>query len=431
MKQIYALIACVATAGAMTVSAQKEVNFNDASSLLDNPQIFQFDELVMIPHINQNMVEKNNVLSRGITIEEIIEECDVLTYYDYFFNWYDYPAGATEPVARDTWRNLSSGQAGPLAKSGDEYVIENYMQSGFDIPIHTNSDGEYYITAGDLLYTSSDLEYYVAVVGSEDGAINLSGNFLLTFYYDAIVFVDEDGYDYGLGIYVKDAEGNAVGWHCLGTNLTWWQSNATLSGISTYDFYNQEWASNEEMRLHVSYTEDHPTDEESHYYYTLSYILPQGYGTAVRAEIIDDKAYFNDQIAAPSIYGNDGYTGDFILTDWSLSSNAIEFGTTSLEVTYDIKVVEYNLSGTIYITLSYEGNWTPYAAESGTFSGLEKGMIVTLDVQDYVGIEGIINDNSCAAPIYYNLQGMRVANPKAGQIYIVKQGSKTSKQIYR
>ena len=44
------------------------------------------------------------------------------------------------------------------------------------------------------------------------------------------------------------------------------------------------------------------------------------------------------------------------------------------------------------------------------------------------GVEGI--DVETAAPVYYNLQGVEVANPQNG-LYIVKQGNKVSKQLVK
>lgn len=46
-------------------------------------------------------------------------------------------------------------------------------------------------------------------------------------------------------------------------------------------------------------------------------------------------------------------------------------------------------------------------------------------------IESVEADPDAEAPVeYFNLQGMRVANPVAGQIYIVRQGSKVDKRVY-
>lgn len=43
----------------------------------------------------------------------------------------------------------------------------------------------------------------------------------------------------------------------------------------------------------------------------------------------------------------------------------------------------------------------------------------------------VVIDGSEEAPVYYNLQGVRLLNPEKGQIVIVKKGDKTSKQVYR
>lgn len=47
------------------------------------------------------------------------------------------------------------------------------------------------------------------------------------------------------------------------------------------------------------------------------------------------------------------------------------------------------------------------------------------------GVEGVIADSENAPVRYFNLQGMEVANPEAGQLVIKKQGSKTTKLIVR
>lgn len=44
------------------------------------------------------------------------------------------------------------------------------------------------------------------------------------------------------------------------------------------------------------------------------------------------------------------------------------------------------------------------------------------------GISSIKNNDS-AAPVYYNMQGMKVSEPKAGQVYVRKQGNKAEKFI--
>lgn len=59
--------------------------------------------------------------------------------------------------------------------------------------------------------------------------------------------------------------------------------------------------------------------------------------------------------------------------------------------------------------------------------------LIDFDVLNTTGsVEGIVNDTDADAPVeYYNLQGVRVANPEAGQLVIKRQGSTVTKMIMR
>lgn len=52
-----------------------------------------------------------------------------------------------------------------------------------------------------------------------------------------------------------------------------------------------------------------------------------------------------------------------------------------------------------------------------------------LELSDGAGVEGV-GDADNAAPVYYNLQGVRVANPTGG-VFIVREGNKVSKKVIR
>lgn len=58
-------------------------------------------------------------------------------------------------------------------------------------------------------------------------------------------------------------------------------------------------------------------------------------------------------------------------------------------------------------------------------------MHATITIPALAGVEGIIADAENAPARYFNLQGMEVANPEAGQLVIKKEGSKTTKMIVR
>jgi len=52
------------------------------------------------------------------------------------------------------------------------------------------------------------------------------------------------------------------------------------------------------------------------------------------------------------------------------------------------------------------------------------------ELKDPGAVEGVELDSN-ATPVYYNLQGVRVANPEQGGVYIVRRGAKVAKEVIR
>ena len=104
--------------------------------------------------------------------------------------------------------------------------------------------------------------------------------------------------------------------------------------------------------------------------------------------------------------------------DWA-SVNAGRFAPTAGEVAFNLdEKVEFGrgedafkvvAEGTYYINVDFESMKVWVSSEAA-------------------GIEAI--DVETVAPVYYNLQGIEVANPQNG-LYIVKQGNKVSKQLVK
>lgn len=70
----------------------------------------------------------------------------------------------------------------------------------------------------------------------------------------------------------------------------------------------------------------------------------------------------------------------------------------------------------------------------GSYSEPARDTTPAAELPDYAttGVEDVVIDNNGNAPIeYYNLQGIRVAAPSPGNIYIIRQGDKTVKQVVR
>ncbi len=63
--------------------------------------------------------------------------------------------------------------------------------------------------------------------------------------------------------------------------------------------------------------------------------------------------------------------------------------------------------------------------------GYANSEAVTIKLPSSVGVTDIITDNTCEPKVYYNLQGMKISNPASGHVYIVRQGTNTTKEIVK
>lgn len=92
----------------------------------------------------------------------------------------------------------------------------------------------------------------------------------------------------------------------------------------------------------------------------------------------------------------------------------------------DNGVMTFPEEAMIFSMMKYDnGDWWTTNSEGLTSIKLPEGFNFA------AGVEGITADDSDAPVEYYNLQGMRVVNPAAGQVYIRRAGSKVTKEIAR
>lgn len=98
-------------------------------------------------------------------------------------------------------------------------------------------------------------------------------------------------------------------------------------------------------------------------------------------------------------------------------------------------VANVGVDGEGNTVFSQDGDWCLFNPDQGIVTTWKEGTTV---FDYYIGVgnngggtEGVeaIESNDNAPAEYYNLQGVKVANPTPGQLYIVKQGSKVSKVI--
>lgn len=93
--------------------------------------------------------------------------------------------------------------------------------------------------------------------------------------------------------------------------------------------------------------------------------------------------------------------------------------------------------GTTEITVPGRYECTTY--DTGNFSIAPGKWNISFDTKEFElviesatgAVDGIEADSQSAAPIYYNLQGVRVDNPAAGDLYIVVRGNKTTKEYVK
>lgn len=92
-----------------------------------------------------------------------------------------------------------------------------------------------------------------------------------------------------------------------------------------------------------------------------------------------------------------------------------------------------NADGTSTITFPYRSTRVYATTSQKTYYASNYDTPSTITFKTFTaGVNDIISDSNVDAPVeYYNLQGVRVANPAAGQLVIKRQGSEVSKMIVR
>lgn len=117
-------------------------------------------------------------------------------------------------------------------------------------------------------------------------------------------------------------------------------------------------------------------------------------------------------------YYTEGWTFDDIIEDAEMFGDPIATMTTDGVVTIPNARIQGDMAD---YTLASQ-----WEAEGG----IPIEMISTIRLpKNALGVEGVINDAENVPARYFNLQGVELSNPEAGQVVIVKQGSKSFKTI--
>lgn len=405
MKKIYALIACAAMAVAMSVSAQQLRDFT-RQGVEPHHAFTQKVERTNLPTDVKNVFRApSRAEEEGVDVTKFT--CSL--YYDYFFNWYEYEG--TSSTEREEWLALKSSTDSYLEWQEDGTILlksffgytQDYFVSSItykDPVLTVTEDGRLVAELGQSLFTFQGCNYYLASI-DEDGNLKSNGEIEFQVYLDGIVWPDY------IGIYADDPDPTYSGWYKLAFYYMLLEPNADITYVD----------SNSETQTLPIYAEYYEADPDSDDLDTISvYRITNAFDTTVQVDFITDEgvalAYY--QIGAPYEYmGSDlGYSGSWYLVDATEFSQEVygEWDADTMTLTF----TDYSL----YCTIGY---WIGQNSDAKVVFRNNAGGIGSVAV----------DENIDAAPVYYNLQGMQVANPENGKIYIVKQGNKTTKQIFR
>ena len=178
-------------------------------------------------------------------------------------------------------------------------------------------------------------------------------------------------------------------------------------------------------------------------------------GNDYKVEMVDDftgysvyreyTEYENDKNYDFNI--TEGYSDDFLGDLWLYTYQKVrtdKWGLATLEeamATFggdDGYEIQRSVGEVVYGENGEPTSWTVYQyyndASEDTAEGEKGDPFMKVEMSNYVAVTGIDDikaEDANAEAEYYNLQGIRVAQPESGNIYIRRQGGKVSKQIVR
>ncbi len=122
------------------------------------------------------------------------------------------------------------------------------------------------------------------------------------------------------------------------------------------------------------------------------------------------------------------YLDTFYWFDASLQSGNYRVAVCTI-INSKLSGIEGSFAGS---TISWGGDWYAYAPGAGMFGKFKDCKIyLQFSLDDNAGINDVVVDNENAPVEYFNLQGMRVNEPAAGQFVIRRQGNKVEKIIVK
>ncbi len=434
MKKFYSVIAAAAVGSLISASAFTTVERAEKQLREDLPNV----ELGKIQQAKKTMRSLAGVSSRA---DEGYVDLTTFTqgiFYDYFDNWQEPVPGAirgseNEFVETEAFRNILTCVPTEIVDNNDGSLsIVGFNGYNMNVFLHVNASGDLVADAGQTLLENGGWTFVLAAINN-DGEIAVSGEIPFSVYQNAII---PDCM--GLGAYaINPSTGQGGGWGFLSMNCGYYAPNATLSYPVEM---NDGTVTEVNNRVLVQFLNADPnadqTSVESFERLLVSSVNPDDYGFAVQFAIVGDFITTINAPAAPYAYAYNEYNQVVNTGDFYMSYFFTDAGQTYYDPNYvcaetpSETQISWPVVGEGLTAPEISGQWS-VVSDLGFLMYMAEKATLTLDSDNgETGITDIISGNDAPA-VYYNLQGVQVANPTAGQIYIVKNGNKVSKQIIK
>ncbi len=216
----------------------------------------------------------------------------------------------------------------------------------------------------------------------------------------------------GIGIYIN--------------NLGWWTSAENIKIVTPNGTVSSHVEGEEQPYTINVFTEKGLNDEGYETLFVSAMMDGDSYGVTFETE--GNAAMATEQVVSDSPYitNGDAFEG---FGDWILCAAAYgEGGGVSMSQTVTATIAEDGKS------MTFDTTWSEISLNETQgrlyWTGLCSPAVITFGADD-AGVNDIVVDNSNAPVEYFNLQGIRVANPEAGQLLIRRQGSEVSKILVK
>lgn len=328
-----------------------------------------------------------------------------------------------EENSQTTPMNIEAGEtSGTFIVKNFLYTLTGVESNDLTATISSQQyDGDtYYFLEFELTpvlfnYNNADYTLYLYAQNTQDGQYYLYPNDAITF----LILRSGDNY-----ILANAYESETVP---AGVFVGYDSGNGRYSGFSAYT--STAYPQNGTLTNEAEYIDDENSTPTEYGLYALatedSYLLVLN--LAGFAEI----ASFNINAASQTVSTNDCVLFSIPAGYYEQMPNGADFYATNAENGYTLTAtVTTDNNGCSVLDF---GNWYVINTNFGWYSKFE-GSKATLsfNIFENAGINNVIADTDLNAPVeYYNLQGVRVVNPDAGQLVIKRQGKTVTKEIVR